>query len=177
MYDIINIIIIIEFTIGPPSIEFCGRRLHVNRSFSLILTTRVSPDNIPHNSVMVYNMTTSLPLCQSHLLHKTRYGSTISDNNETHSSINHQLSTDYGKVEVLNENLLEQFYKMEDGESVMVTVDRVQQTMADMMKVIGTCMYMYIYTHIHVHVWCFYCTCMEFYFLQQHDIGIITCSI
>ena len=79
-------------------------------------------------------MTPSLPLVQSHLLCKIQ--DTCVFEKDTYSMIRDKMSTNYSAVEIMNSNLLEQFYKMADGQSIMVTVDRVQQTMADMMKVL-----------------------------------------
>lgn len=171
--------------LGSPSIEFCGRRLHMNRSFRLILTTPTPPGAIPsYNSTHLVNMTPNLSLTQSQLLlQASQCVYDTAKHTETTGVVSDGLLT----VDQLNTRLLQQLDRMGKGEAIAVTVDRIEQTMSDVNKVLH---YTLSCTPLNAHAHCcqitshYYvvhyvpynrkCTCTYYYHYELKMIALET---
>ena len=79
-------------------------------------------------------MCPSQPLNQSRLFHSAHCLSEVLDI-EQYADIRASICDDLLTVNRLNNSLLEQFGKMEEGESIMVTVDRVERAMTNVKEV------------------------------------------
>ena len=124
------------------------------------MATPLSSHDIPvDNRLLPLNMAPSHPLCQEILL-KTAQALPDMFDCESYSSVMEELSGGYNRVDKLNNRLLEQLHKMERGESITVTVDRVEQIMSEM-------------DEVHLHVQCGYSTCTLINTLCLYVVGVL----
>ena len=131
------------------STEFCGRRLHINKSFRLIITTTTLPKNTFENHALqchthLINAAPSTLLCREFLLQIAQDTSHLLDVH-TYNGILEQIDSGYENVSQLNKQLIDFLGKIDQGEPVIMSVSRVQQLMTNMNEV---CNIEGVYVHV-----------------------------
>ena len=107
------------------------------------MTTPTPPEAIPtYNSIHLVNLTPNLSLTQSQLLLQS---SECVYDTVKYTETTRAVSDGLLKVNQLNTRLLQHLDKMGKGEAITVTVDRIEQTMSDVNKVLCDSLYTIIH--------------------------------
>lgn len=127
------------FTLGPLALEFCGRRIHVNKSFKLIMTTPTLPTNQSTCHALscrihIINLGLSLSLTQELLLHKVQTSQHLIPA-QGYTEIMMTLTEDYVKVDELNRQLVKYLSKIENGVVTRYIVDKMEHLMSNFHEV------------------------------------------
>ena len=126
-------------TLGPLVLEFCGRRIHVNKSFKLIMTTPTLPTNQStcHTlscHIHIINLGLSLSLTQELLLHEIQTSQHLIPA-QGYTEIIMTLTQEYVKVDELNNQLGKCLSKVENGVVTRYIVDKTEHLMMNLHEV------------------------------------------
>ena len=128
-----------HFTLGPLALEFCGHRIHINRSFKLIMTTPTLPTS-PSTChalscrVHIINLALSLSLTQELLLREVQTSKHLIPA-QGYTEIMMTLIQDYIRVDELNSQLVTYLSKIEDGVVTRYIVDKMEHLMSNFHEV------------------------------------------
>ena len=127
------------FTLGPLALEFCARRIHVNKSFKLIMTTPTLPtsQSTCHAlscHVHVINLGLSLSLTKELLLHEIQTSQHLIPA-QGYTEIIMTLTQEYVKVDELNKQLVKCLSKVENGVVTRYIVDKIEHLMRNLHEV------------------------------------------
>ena len=120
--------------LGPLAIEFCGRKIHMHKSFRLVMTTRSLPFATPtlSHDTSIVNMSPSLSLNQELLLRQLWEGMVPPP---TYDATVGAILEGYQRMRHCNEQLLGYFKRLNNGEVISIAVESVDGIMMELSEV------------------------------------------